>query len=159
MPFPNRRRRVLLKNIIINLSETVKSGETFSKALSAYPRVFNSMFISMVKASEASGKMAEMLSVLSGYLTFEAETRKRIKGALTYPFIMAMMAVAATGTLMFFVLPRFTKIYEARGAALPKTYADTCQLIAGVRRPADNGCGRNVADSCGDRVLFTGPAP
>jgi type IV pilus assembly protein PilC len=110
----------VLKNIIIDLSDTVKSGETFSKALSAYPRVFNSMFISMVKASEASGKMAEMLGVLSGYLTFEAETRKRIKGALTYPFIMAMMAVAATGTLMFFVLPRFTRIYEARGAALPK---------------------------------------
>jgi len=110
----------VLKNIIIDLSDTVKSGETFSNALSVYPRVFNSMFISMVKASEASGKMAEMLGVLSGYLTFEAETRKRIKGALTYPFIMALMAVAATGTLMFFVLPRFTKIYEARGAALPK---------------------------------------
>lgn len=74
----------------------------------------------MVKASEASGRMAEMLSVLTGYLNFEAETRKRIKGALTYPFIMALMAVAATGTLMFFVLPRFMRIYEARGAALPK---------------------------------------
>jgi type IV pilus assembly protein PilC len=61
-----------------------------------------------------------MLSVLSGYLDFESETRKRIKGALTYPFIMALMAVAATGTLMFFVLPRFMGIYEARGAALPK---------------------------------------
>ena len=108
------------KYIIINISDIVKSGETFSKALSAYPRVFNSMFISMVQASEASGKMAEMLNVLSGYLTFEAETRKRIKGALTYPFIMALMAVAATGTLMFFVLPRFTKIYESKGAALPK---------------------------------------
>jgi len=78
------------------------------------------MFISMVKASEASGKMPEMLRVLSGYLSFESETRKRIKGALTYPFIMALMAVAATGTLMFFVLPRFMRIYESKGAALPK---------------------------------------
>jgi type IV pilus assembly protein PilC len=118
----------VLKSIIIDLSDTVKSGEPLSKALSDYPRVFNSMFISMVKASEASGKMAEMLSVLSGYLTFEAETRKRIKGALTYPFVMAMMAVAATGTLMFFVLPRFTKIYEARGAALPKL----TQILVGL---------------------------
>ncbi|GAH72695.1 unnamed protein product, partial [marine sediment metagenome] len=109
-----------LKMIVMNVAETVKSGENFSKALAEYPKVFNSMFISMVKASEASGKMAEMLGVLSGYLSFESETRKRIKGALTYPFIMALMAVAATGTLMFFVLPRFMKIYEARGAALPK---------------------------------------
>jgi type IV pilus assembly protein PilC len=108
------------KMIIMEVSETIKGGENFSDALLAYPKVFNSMFISMVRASEASGEMVEMLRVLSGYLSFEAETRKRIKGALTYPFIMALMAVAATGTLMFFVLPRFTKIYEARGTSLPK---------------------------------------
>jgi len=108
------------KMIILDMAEAVKSGETFSKALSAYPKVFNAMFISMVRASEASGKMVEMLRVLSGYLTFEFETRKRIKGALTYPFVMALMAIAATGTLMFFVLPRFMRIYEVRGAALPR---------------------------------------
>jgi type IV pilus assembly protein PilC len=108
------------KMVIMDVADKVKGGENFSKALAWYPKVFNTMFISMVKASEASGRMAEMLNVLSGYLNFESETRKRIKGALTYPFIMALMAVAATGTLMFFVLPRFMRIYESRGAALPK---------------------------------------
>ena len=108
------------KMIIMDVAEKVKSGDNFSKSLAGYPKVFNTMFISMVKASEASGRMAEMLNVLSGYLSFESETRKRIKGALTYPFIMALMAVAATGTLMFFVLPRFMGIYESRGAELPK---------------------------------------
>jgi type IV pilus assembly protein PilC len=109
-----------LKMIIMDVAEAVKGGENFSKALSVYPKAFSSMFISMVRASEASGKMVEMLDVLSSYLNFEFETRKRIKGALTYPIVIAMMAVAATGTLMFFVLPRFMKIYESRGAALPK---------------------------------------
>lgn len=114
------RKHGTFKVVIMDIAEKVKSGENFSKALADYPKIFNSMFISMVKTSEASGKMAEMLNVLSGYLSFESDTRKRIKGALTYPFIMALMAVAATGTLMFFVLPRFMGIYEARGAALPK---------------------------------------
>jgi len=109
----------IFRSIIEELAQTVKRGEYFSRALSAYPRVFSSMFVSMVKASEASGKMAEMLSILSGYLEFESETRKQIKGALTYPFVMVLMAIAATGTLMFFVLPRFMKIYASRGAALP----------------------------------------
>ena len=108
------------KMIIMEISEKVKGGDDFSKVLAGYPKVFNSMFISIVKASEASGKMAEMLQVLSSYLDFELETRNQVKGALTYPFIMALVAVASTGTLMFFVLPRFMKIYEARGAALPK---------------------------------------
>jgi len=109
----------VLSGIIEEVSEAVKGGENFSNALTNYPKVFNSMFVSMVKASEASGRMPQMLRVLSGYLEFEYETRRRIKGALTYPIIMAVMAVAATGMLMLFVLPRFMKIYEARGAALP----------------------------------------
>ena len=108
------------KMVIMDVAEVVKSGESFSKALAAYPKVFDLMFISMVRTSEASGTMAKMLSILSGYLNFESETSKRIKGALTYPFIMAIMAIVATMTLMLFVLPRFTKIYEVRGAALPK---------------------------------------
>ncbi len=126
--------RETFKMIIMDVAEVVKSGENFSKALSAYPKVFSPMFISMVKASEASGRMVEMLSVLSEYLDFEADTRKRIKGALTYPFIMALMAVAATGTLMFFVLPRFMRIYEAREAALPKI----TQILVGFSKILGN---------------------
>jgi len=120
--------------IILDVAEAVKSGETFSKTLSAYPKVFNAMFISMVRASEASGKTVEMLRVLSGYLAFESETRKRIKGALTYPFVMALMAIAATGTLMFFVLPRFMRIYETRGAALPRI----TQILVGFSKILGN---------------------
>src|SRR4030042_631465 len=108
------------KAVLLDISERVKGGDTFSKALSFYPHTFNSMFISMVRASEASGKMVEMLTVLTGYLNFEADTRKQIKSAMTYPFIMVLMAIAATGTLMFFVLPRFMRIYASRGASLPK---------------------------------------
>lgn len=122
------------KMVITDVCDRVKGGDNFSKALAEYPRVFSPMFISMVRASEASGRTVEMLRVLSGYLTFETETRKRIKGALTYPFVMALMAVAATGTLMFFVLPRFMKIYESRGAALPKL----TQILVGMSKTLGN---------------------
>jgi type IV pilus assembly protein PilC len=108
------------KNIVREISESVKNGDSFSKALSAYPRIFSPMFISMVRASEASGRMSQMLAVTSSYLEFELETQKKVKAALTYPFMMALVAVAATGSLVFFVLPRFMKIYASRGAALPK---------------------------------------
>ena len=110
----------IFKLIIQDIAEKIKSGESFSIALAKYPKIFNSMFVSMVKASEASGNMPYMLEILSGYLTADAETRKQVKGAMIYPFVMLMMAIAATGSLMFFVLPRFTKIYESKGAALPK---------------------------------------
>jgi type IV pilus assembly protein PilC len=122
------------KAVILDLSHRVKSGDTFSAALGNYPNTFNPMFISMVRASEASGKMVEMLTVLTSYLSFEADTRKQIKGALTYPFIMVLMAIAATGTLMFFVLPRFMRIYAARGASLPKL----TQVLVGVSKVLGN---------------------
>jgi len=108
------------KMIIERVAGAVKSGQSFSTSLAPYPKVFNPMFISMVKVSEASGKMVEMLRVLSEYLSFEEETKRRVKGALTYPMIMAIMAIVAVGVMMFFVLPKFVGIYEAKGAALPK---------------------------------------
>ena len=72
--------------------------------------------------------------MLTGYLNFETDTRKQIKSALTYPFIMVLMAIAATGTLMFFVLPRFMRIYASRGAALPKL----TQVLVGVSKVLGN---------------------
>ena len=108
------------QNVIEDIAGRIKNGDNFSSALMGYPNIFNTMFVSMVRASEASGRMSEMLDVLSGYLNAEAETRKQVKSAMIYPLVMLLMAVAATGSLMFFVLPRFTKIYQARGAALPK---------------------------------------
>ncbi len=108
------------RTIIRGVNTSVKNGDSFSNALAGYPKVFSSMFISMVRASEASGRMPEMLHVLAGYLEFEFEIRKRIKGAIAYPLMMALIAMVATCLLIFFVLPRFMKIYESRGAALPK---------------------------------------
>jgi len=108
------------KTIITDVADNITSGDSFSTALNKYPKVFGTMFISMVRASEASGRMSEMLDVLSGYLTADEHTKKQVKGAMIYPVIMLLMSVAATGSLMFFVLPKFAKIYDAKGAALPK---------------------------------------
>jgi len=110
----------IFQQVIRDIAERITNGDSFSSALESYPRIFDSMYVSMVRASEASGKMAHMLDVLSGYLNADADTRKQVKSAMIYPVIMLLMAVAATGSLMFFVLPRFTKIYQSRGAALPK---------------------------------------
>lgn len=124
------------RDVLIDVAARIKNGESFSSALSVYPKAFNSMFLSMVKASEATGKMGHMLDVLSGYQNADAETRKQVKGAMIYPVIMLLMAVAATGSLMFFVLPRFSKIYESRGAALPlltRVLVNCSNLLANPR--------------------------
>lgn len=99
--------------------EGVTSGASFSAAMGAFPTVFPQLMTSLVRASEASGTMAVMLRRVSEYLGKERRITKQIKGALTYPTVMMTMALAVTGFLMVWVLPRFAKIYQTRGAALP----------------------------------------
>jgi type II secretory pathway component PulF len=105
--------------VLANLRDAIHSGEALSVAMSRWPRVFPNMMISLMKASEASGTMAEMLGRVGEYLGKERRTARQIKGALGYPLFMMGTAVVMTVFLMAFVLPRFAKIYEMRSAQLP----------------------------------------
>lgn len=97
----------------------VQGGGELSVALKQYPKVFPPVMTSLVAASEASGTMGMMLERVSGYLTKERQTAKKIKNALTYPAIMLVMITCVTIGLLVFVLPKFTTIFAQRGAALP----------------------------------------
>ncbi|MCK4873656.1 MAG: type II secretion system F family protein [Phycisphaerales bacterium] len=107
------------KRVLTEVTEDITSGLSFSNALDRWPRVFPTLMISLMRASEASGTMGPMLSRLSHYLGKERKTIKQIKGALTYPAVMMTIAVIVTGFLMVFVLPRFAGIYKSRSAELP----------------------------------------
>ncbi|MEM8494487.1 MAG: type II secretion system F family protein [Planctomycetota bacterium] len=97
----------------------VQSGGELSTALKQHPKIFPPVMTSLVAASEASGTMGMMLERVSGYLTKERQTAKKIKNALTYPAIMLVMITGVTVGLLVFVLPKFTTIFAQRGAALP----------------------------------------
>jgi len=112
-PNPHFRR------ILEDVSNRVHSGEPFSDALEHHKRVFPTLMVSLVRASEASGTMGPMLERVCAYLTKDRETVRAVRGATVYPIIMLSIAVAVTVFLMTFVLPRFDKIFAQRGAALP----------------------------------------
>lgn len=101
------------------LRDDIYGGDTFSAAMSKWPRVFPRMMISLMKASEASGTMALMLGRVGDYLQKERRTVKQIKGALSYPMFMMGTGLVLSIFLMVFILPRFATIYEQRSAALP----------------------------------------
>lgn len=107
------------RSVLAELRDDIESGEKLSSAMAKWPRVFPSMVISLMKASEASGTMAMMLGRVGEYLAKERRTMRQIKGALSYPAFMMTMGVIMTVFLMAVVLPRFAKIYESRSATLP----------------------------------------
>ncbi len=108
-----------LQLVIQDISEQVKGGMEFSVALERHPRVFHHLFVALMRASEASGTMGSMLQRLSEYMEQQRETRKRIKGAMTYPIMMLSFCVLVVIGLMVFIMPRFEKIYASKNALLP----------------------------------------
>ena len=108
-----------LKAVVRDLGDEVKGGCEFSQALARHPKVFSPVFVALIKASEASGTMGQMLQRISIYMTQEREIRKRIKGAMTYPVCMLVFCVLVVVGMLVFILPRFQKIYAGRGAVLP----------------------------------------
>jgi type IV pilus assembly protein PilC len=115
------------KAIITDLKNRIEAGQSFSQALAEHPHVFSDLYINMVAAAEISGSLTGMLQKLAEYLDSEAETRSQVKGAMVYPIIIAVMAVAVTMFLLCFVLPRFTAIFAGKEHLLP---APTKALMA-----------------------------
>jgi type IV pilus assembly protein PilC len=113
--------------IILNIKYRIEEGRSFSQALAEHRDVFSNLYINMIAAAEISGSLSDMLQKLAEYLDQEAETRSQVKGAMVYPIIIAVMAVAVTIFLLCFVLPRFTAIFAGKEHLLPKP---TKMLIA-----------------------------
>lgn len=109
-----------LVKVVQAVSDRITGGMSFSASVADFPKVFPPLAVSLIKASEATGKLGEMLGRVAEYIGKEVDTRRQIKGALTYPAVMLTMAVSVTSFLVVWVLPRFAKIYESRSAALPR---------------------------------------
>jgi type IV pilus assembly protein PilC len=108
-----------MKKLLGEISDDVKGGVEFSSALEKHPKHFDTLFVSLMKASEISGTMGPMLQRVSDYMEEQRKTRKRIKGAMVYPSCMLGFCVIIIVCLLVFVLPKFEKIYAGKKAILP----------------------------------------
>jgi len=114
---PKRQRN--LRHIISDVTTHVQGGETFNESIAKHPRVFDRLFVSMVKAGEHGGLLAEILDRLAGFLEASARLRKKVKSAMTYPVIVICIAFAITIFLLVKVVPIFGEIFKDFGAKLP----------------------------------------
>lgn len=108
-----------LRYIINEVRKDVEGGLPLSSALSKFPKVFDKLFIHMLEAGEASGKLEVSLERLYDYFDQEYNLRKKVVGALTYPAIICLVAVGVVIALMAFVLPIFADIFISSGVELP----------------------------------------
>ncbi len=107
------------QSVLKKVLRSVESGSSFSGALAEHPKVFGDFYVNLLRAAEVSGTMGPMLHRCADYLTARRDIRKKVKSALTYPFVLAVAATGVTIFLMTFVLPRFLTIYAGKEATLP----------------------------------------
>lgn len=109
----------LLKKVITKVKQDVEAGSTIADALEKHPKVFNGLYVNMIRAGEAGGVLDEILNRLAYLAEHEAETRARVKAATRYPIIVIAATAIAFVVLMTLVVPRFIEIYANFKGTLP----------------------------------------
>ena len=108
-----------LKIIVEDIRKNLEGGLTLSKCFEKYPKIFDNVYINLIKAGEASGKLDVFLMKLVDSLEKREKVKKKIKSALTYPVVMFVVAITVMVFMLVKVVPIFAEMYEGMGVALP----------------------------------------
>jgi type IV pilus assembly protein PilC len=121
-----------LKSIIAELALSIEGGSTFSEALAQHPKVFNRLFVNMVKAGELGGVLEVVLQRLSEFMEKAQKIKGKVIAAMFYPVAVLIVATAILIVLMVKVIPAFEEVFKgmAEGAALPAF----TRLVLGISR-------------------------
>ncbi len=111
----------IMRGTVNSLADSVQSGSTFSESLAQHPRIFNKLYVNMVKAGELGGVLEVVLTRLAEYQEKAHKLKNKIVAAMVYPVIVMFIAVAILTFLMLFIVPKFKDMFaDMGGAELPK---------------------------------------
>ncbi len=114
-----QQENATFKKMLKNIKEQVESGATLADSLKKYPQQFDDLFVNMVAAGEAGGILDTILRRLSAYMEKAARLKSQVKGAMTYPIVTMIIAVAVVAVILVFVIPVFQQMFDDMGGALP----------------------------------------
>jgi type IV pilus assembly protein PilC len=108
-----------LKEAIASVRDDVERGSSLSAAMTKYPKIFSHLFTSMVRAGEEGGQLETVLVRLAEGLEADYKLRQKIKSAMTYPVVVAGIAVLLLTAMLLFIVPNFAGMFEGLGGELP----------------------------------------
>ncbi len=116
-----QERDPVLKSTITQLADTVQGGSTFSESLAGHPKIFNKLYVNMVKAGELGGVLELVLIRLAEFQEKAQKIKNKVVAAMFYPIIVLFIAVAIMGFLLVFIVPKFEQIFKdmLNGKPLP----------------------------------------
>jgi general secretion pathway protein F len=108
-----------LKSTVSDVKQRVNEGSALADALSKHPKVFEEVFVSMVRAGETAGNLDEVLMRLAEFMESSERLKSKIGGAMIYPIVMFIVSAAILSVLMISVVPQITQLFDDAEQALP----------------------------------------
>jgi len=117
-----QEKNPFFKGVIEQLADNVRTGNKYSDGLSQFPKIFDKLYINMVRAGEAGGVLDVVLDRVAMFSEKALKTAKKVKGAMIYPIVILTVALSILAVLMVFVVPKFQQIFQDMlgGAQMPK---------------------------------------
>lgn len=109
-----------LKNALIGTIEDIESGSTLSEAMSRHPKAFDNLYVNMVKAGEAGGALEIILRRLAEFKERAQSLKRKVTSAMIYPIAVILVATLIVSGIMYFIIPKFKKIFADFGTKLPE---------------------------------------
>ncbi len=110
-----------MKETIRDVQNRVEAGETLSRAMSHHPAIFSSLTLGLVRAGEIGGVLDETLDRLAQFMEADIRLRQKIKGAMTYPVMVGIVAFLIVTFLVTFIVPKFMDIFKDFKIEMPAT--------------------------------------
>jgi len=121
-------KNLKFKNVISQVEQGIRQGQSFSDCLAKYPKVFNDVYVNMVRVGEASGNLDEVLDILADQMEKDHELISRIRGAMIYPAVIIIAMIGIGIIMMIMVVPKITAIFLELDIELPLT----TQVVIGL---------------------------
>ena len=122
------------KKLILDILEEVKGGKSLGDALSMFPDVFTGVYVNMVRSGEESGVLPKVLERLGSFMERVQRIKSEITSSLIYPLFLVMSGILSVGALILIVMPRFTKVFNEVGIALPLSTQILIKLCDGLTK-------------------------
>ena len=107
-----QERNAIMRTVMAQLGEAVESGGTFSEALAQHPRIFDKLYVNMVKAGELGGVLEIVLTRLSEFQEKSQKIKGKVVSAMVYPVVVLVIAAAILTFLLIFIVPKFQQIFQ-----------------------------------------------
>lgn len=115
----NQQQNRTFKRVLTEIKQSVEGGNTLADSLKKHPKIFDDLFVNLVRAGETGGVLDTILRRLSTFLEKSEALKRKVKGAMVYPLVMLVVAIAVVAILLVFVIPVFKEMFAGAGQQLP----------------------------------------